>query len=92
MSTHPQPTEIKLLQNERRLIICFDDDNRFELTCDDLRKNSPSAEKPPETIENVNIISIEPIGNYAIKLGFDDGHNTGIYSWEFLYKLGKEAK
>ena len=94
-----QPTEIKLLQKSRILEVTFEDGSHFELPCEYLRVFSPSAEvqghgsepqKPITGKKNVNIISIEPVGNYAVKLIFDDGHCTGIYSWETLFKLGKD--
>ena len=94
---HPHPTEINLHQQSRLLEITFDDGAHFELPCEYLRVYSPSAEVqghgPGEGVlqvdkEDVNIKHIEPVGNYAIQLYFDDEHSTGIYSWETLYKLG----
>jgi len=91
-----RPTEIKLHQVSRRLEIAFDDDTRFTLPCEYLRVFSPSAEvrghgPGSETLvtgkENVNISALEPVGNYAVRLVFDDGHATGLYSWEVLYDL-----
>lgn len=93
------PTEIQLHQKSRVLEIVFDDDSRFELTCEYLRVHSPSAEVaghgPGQEVlqigkEDVNITAIEPVGNYAVKLVFDDNHDTGLYTWEYLYKLGAE--
>lgn len=99
MSTdNPKPTEINLHQQSRMLEIAFDDGNRYELPCEYLRVYSPSAEVrghgPGQEVlqvgkEDVNIKHIEPVGNYAIQLHFDDEHNTGIYSWDTLYELGK---
>lgn len=75
----------------------FDDGNSFDLPCELLRVYSPSAEVrghgPGQEVlqvgkEDVNINAIEPVGTYAVKLVFDDGHNTGIYSWDLLYQLG----
>ena len=95
--THPHPTEVNLHQKSRMLEIKFDDGAQFEMSCEYLRVYSPSAEVqghgPGEGVlqvdkEGVNIKSIEPVGNYAIQIYFDDDHNTGIYSWETLYKLG----
>ncbi len=97
----PKPTEINLHQKSRMLEIAFDDGEKFELSCEYLRCFSPSAEVQghgpgEETLqvgkENVNINEIEQVGNYAICLHFDDGHNTGIYAWETLYKLGKDQE
>ena len=93
----PRPTDIKLHQKSRVLEISFEDGNTFSLPCEYLRVYSPSAEVrghgPGQEVlqvgkENVNIEKIEPVGNYAIQLHFDDGHNTGIYSWETLYTMG----
>lgn len=94
-----KPTEIKLHRASRILEIEFEDGKRFELPCEYLRVYSPSAEVrghgPGQEVlqlgkENVNIEQIEPVGNYAVILHFDDGHNTGIYSWETLYELGDQ--
>jgi DUF971 family protein len=93
----PMPTEISLHQKSRVLEIAFDDGQRFQLPCEYLRCFSPSAEvrghAPGQEVlqkgkEFVNVTKIEPVGNYAVCLHFDDGHNTGIYSWETLYELG----
>ncbi|MBT5031886.1 MAG: DUF971 domain-containing protein [Proteobacteria bacterium] len=92
------PTEIKLNRQSRVLTVRFDDENVFELPCEFLRVHSPSAEvrghgKGQEVLqlhkELVNISAIEPVGNYAVRLIFDDQHNTGLYSWPLLYDLGK---
>ena len=100
MST-PSPTEIKLHKRSRILEIAFDDGSTFELPCEYLRVYSPSAEVQghgpgQETLqvgkENVNIESIEPVGNYALQLKFTDGHDTGLYSWETLYELGRNQE
>jgi DUF971 family protein len=93
----PQPVSINLHTKSRLLSISFDDGRTFELSCEYLRVHSPSAEVmghgPGQEVlqtgkENVNISAIEPVGHYAIKLQFDDGHNTGLYTWEYLYELG----
>ncbi len=102
MSNTPIPTEIKLNKQARMLELTFDDGQKFELSCEYLRVNSPSAEVqghgPGEGVlqvgkENVGIDGIEAVGSYAVLLRFDDGHDTGIYAWDTLYKLGanKEA-
>ena len=97
MSNTPRPTEIKLHQKSRVLEIAFEDGARFHLPCEYLRVYSPSAEvrghgPGQETLqkgkETVNITAVEPVGQYAISLFFDDGHNTGIYAWDTLYDLG----
>ncbi len=94
----PVPTELHLHQQSRVLEITFDDGEHFNLPCEYLRAFSPSAEVqghgPGQEVlqigkEEVNIDKIEPVGHYAVCLHFDDGHNTGIYSWEHLHKLGK---
>lgn len=93
-----QPIDIKLKHKSRKLMIKFDTGEVFEYSCEFLRVHSPSAEVTGHTPEqeilqlnkqNVNIDAITPIGNYAIQLTFDDSHNSGIYSWETLYDLGK---
>lgn len=92
-----RPIEIKLHQASRRLEVAFEDGTRFELPCEYLRVFSPSAEvrgHGPGTgtlvtgKENVNVTAIEPVGNYAVRLVFDDGHATGLYSWNILHELG----
>jgi len=87
--------DIRLLQKSHLLELQFEDGKHFSLSCAYLRTYSPSAEVryqekdiSQEKHKNVNIIAIEPVGHYAIKLIFDDGHNTGIYTWEGLYELG----
>lgn len=96
MST-PIPTDIKLHRQSHILEIAFDDGRRYELPCEYLRVYSPSAEVKghgpgQETLqigkENVGITEIRPVGNYAIAPVFSDGHDSGIYSWEYLYELG----
>ncbi len=90
------PSEIKLLQTSRILQVTFDEQT-FKLPCEYLRVHSPSAEVqghgPGQEVlqkgkEQVNIVAIEPIGHYAVRLIFDDSHNSGLYSWELLYDLG----
>lgn len=97
MAEKPFPAEIKLHRQSRVLEITFNDGNRFDLPCELLRVYSPSADVKghgPETAvlqtgkEQVNITLIEPVGNYAVRLSFDDGHATGLYSWSYLYDLG----
>jgi DUF971 family protein len=93
----PVPTEIKLHQQSKLLEIRFADGGHFKLPCEYLRVYSPSAEvrghsPGEETLQtgkrNVEIRAIEPVGNYAVKLVFSDGHDSGIYSWDVLYDLG----
>ena len=93
----PQPPEIKLHQASRVLEIAFDDGRRFRLPYEFLRVHSPSAEvrghgPGQETLQtgkrDVTIANVEPIGHYALRPTFSDGHDSGIYSWEYLYDLG----
>jgi DUF971 family protein len=95
----PLPTEITLHRKSRRLELAFDDGSRFELPFELLRVYSPSAEvrghgPGQETLQqgkrDVDIVNIEPVGNYAIKPTFSDGHDSGLYSWDYLYGLGRE--
>lgn len=97
----PKPTEINLHQASHVLEIAFDDGERFELSTEYLRVNSPSAEVQGHgpgqgTLQigkqDVNITKIDQVGNYAIQLFFDDNHDTGIYSWDTLYNLGKNKE
>ena len=92
-----KPTDIKLHKQSRVLEISFEDGTTFELPTEFLRVYSPSAEvrghgPGQETLQvgkqDVNINSIDPIGHYAVKLVFDDNHDSGIYSWDYLYDLG----
>ena len=95
----PKPTDITLHQQSRMLDVAFDDGKRFSLACEYLRVYSPSAEVrghgPGQEVlqkgkREVNIRAIEPVGVYAVKLVFSDGHNTGIYTLEHLRQLGSE--
>ena len=95
----PTPTEIRLNRAERTLHVAFDDGSAFALPAEYLRVESPSAEVqghgPGQKQivagkRNVAIATIEPVGNYAVRLVFDDRHDTGIYSWEYLRELGRE--
>ena len=97
----PRPTDIALHQKSRVLEITFDDGACFKLPCEYLRVYSPSAEVqghgPGQQVlqlgkEYVGITEIEPVGNYAVRLVFDDGHNTGIFSWNYLYELGAKQE
>jgi DUF971 family protein/molybdopterin converting factor small subunit len=91
------PSEINLHQKSRILSIRFDDGRQFELPCEYLRVFSRAAEvramqHPVSGKEAVNITAIEPQGQYAVRLVFDDGHDTGIYSWDTLYELGDKQE
>ena len=91
------PTEIKLRTRSRLLEVAFADGTRYELPFEYLRVFSPSAEvkghAPGQEVlvtgkEAVGIRAVEPVGQYAVKLVFDDGHNTGLYAWDYLRRLG----
>jgi len=93
----PIPTEIKLHKESRILEVAFTDGKRFEFTCEYLRVFSPSAEVrghgPGQEVlqvgkKAVEITAIEPVGHYAVVLVFSDKHDSGIYSWDYLYDLG----
>jgi DUF971 family protein len=95
------PVEIRLAKDRRALQVTFDDGKTFSLSAELLRVASPSAEvqghseaqrKTVGGKRNVTILSVDPVGNYAVRLGFDDMHTTGIYSWAFLRDLGINAE
>jgi len=94
------PVEIRLSKDRRALNVAFDDGSTFSLSAELLRVTSPSAElqghseAQRKTIggkRNVTILSVDAVGNYAVRIGFDDMHSTGIYSWAFLHDLGSNA-
>jgi DUF971 family protein len=98
-STSIQATEIKLRTRSRLLEVTFDDGARFELPFEYLRVHSPSAEVkghgPGQEVlvlgkQNVGIRAVEPVGQYAVKLVFDDGHDSGLFSWKYLRELGEK--
>ena len=100
-SSNPWPTELRLHKDRRALSVVFDNGERFELSAEYLRVKSPSAEvqghSPDErkTVagkKNVAILELQPIGNYAVRLVFDDLHSTGIYSWEYFLDLGRHQE
>lgn len=95
------PTEVKLLKHEKRLSIAFEDGAQFDYPAELLRVESPSAEVQghggaEKTIvagrRHVGILNIEPVGHYAIRIDFDDLHDTGIFSWTYLYHLGRNKE
>jgi DUF971 family protein len=97
----PPPTEIKLHQKSRKMELVFSDGSRFDLSYELLRVYSPSAEvrghgAGQEVLQvgkrDVEISSLEPSGSYAVQPTFSDGHSTGIYSWDYLYWLGKNRE
>jgi len=92
------PTELRLLKDKRTLCVAFENGERFALPAEYLRVESPSAEvqghSPAEKIivkgkDTVTIAAIEPVGRYAVRLVFDDGHDSGLYTWEYLLELGR---
>jgi DUF971 family protein len=93
----PWPTELRLIKDEARLEIEFSDGRTHSLPAEYLRVESPSAEvqghgpsqkKIVAGCRRVKIVELEPVGNYAVRIVFDDGHDTGIYSWSYLHELG----
>lgn len=95
------PTELKLDKDKRTLIVSFDDGASYDLPAEVLRVLSPSAEvqghSPEQRItvpgkKNVRISRLEPVGNYAVRIVFDDGHDTGLYVWEYLRDLGESQE
>ena len=96
MSDHiPRPTEIRLRKSAGVVAVSFDDGTQFELPFEYLRVFSPSAEVRGHGTEilqigkeQVKVTAVEPVGNYAVRLKFDDGHDTGLYSWPVLHDLG----
>ncbi len=98
MNTHT-PAEIKLHQKSRQMEISFDDGERFELSYEFLRVYSPSAEvrghgPGEETLQvgkkDVDILALDPVGSYAVQPRFSDGHDSGLYSWDYLYAIGRD--
>jgi len=96
--SEPRPTDIKLRTRSRVLDVAFDDGSRFELPFEFLRVHSPSAEvrghgPGQETLQlgkhDVGVRSVDPVGNYAVRIVFDDGHDTGLYTWAYLHELGR---
>lgn len=99
--SEPELVELRLERGRRVLVCEFDDGSRFQLPCRYLRTHSPSAEvrghglSEPKLLtgkDEVSIRAIEPVGNYAVVLKFDDGHESGLYSWSFLLELGRNME
>lgn len=97
--TAPWPTELRLIREEARLEVEFSDGRSFALPAEYLRVESPSAEvqghgpsqkKIVAGRRRVKIVALEPVGHYAVRIVFDDGHDTGIFSWSYLRELGEE--
>jgi len=99
--TRPWPTELRLAKDKKALTVTFDTGESFALDAEYLRVMSPSAEvqghspderKTQPGKRNVAILEVHPIGNYAVRLVFDDTHSTGIYSWDYLRELGQDRE
>lgn len=99
MSGHPTPVDITLHRQSHKLAIRFSDGQQYDYPCELLRVYSPSAEvrghwgqgaKLQLDKQDVNITEIRPVGQYAVKLVFDDGHDSGLYDWRYLYDLGRK--
>lgn len=99
ITPRPWPTDLVFDREARALMIAFDDGETFEIPFELLRVESPSAENkghggnvpPPVTGKaNVNVVKADAVGRYAVRISFDDGHDTGLYSWDLLYDLGRE--
>ena len=99
--TRPWPTELRLAKDKRALSVSFDNGDSFTLDAEYLRVHSPSAEvqghSPDErkTVpgkRNIAILEVQPVGNYAVRLVFDDLHSTGIFSWDYLSELGRNRE
>ena len=97
--TLPIPVQITLRSRSRLLHVAFDDGRAFDLPFEYLRVHSPSAEVqghgPGQSVlvtgkQDVGILRVEPVGQYAVKLVFDDGHDSGLYTWKYLHELGRE--
>jgi len=95
----PWPTELRLKNDKKTLVVSFDDGASYDLSAEYLRVSSPSAEvqghspdqrKTVPGKRNVEIMTLDPVGNYAVRITFDDMHNTGIFSWVYLERLGEE--
>ena len=95
------PTEVKLRRQSNTLELSYSDGSQLEFSSEFLRVHSPSAEvrghgKGQEVLQTgkrlVKLKNVEPVGNYAVKLEFDDGHNTGIFSWDYLISIGRDKK
>jgi DUF971 family protein len=100
-SIKPWPTELRLRKDRKALIVAFESGETFDLSAEYLRVRSPSAEvqghSPSErrTVagkRDVAILEVHPVGNYAVRLGFDDLHATGIFSWDYLFELGQNRE
>lgn len=102
MTNAPWPTELRVLDEGRRLAITFDNGVRYDLPAAELRRRSPSAEgrghgpaapeRKAEPHATARILDLSPIGRYAVRLAFDDGHDTGLFTWALLAEIGEAAR
>jgi DUF971 family protein len=99
MSERPWPTELRLDREKAALTVVFESGETSRLTAEYLRVESPSAEVQGHGTDQKQIVAgkrgvkieaLEPVGNYAVRIRFDDGHDTGLFSWDYLYELGRE--
>lgn len=99
MSGAPWPVELRLDKEKTTLSVAFEGGEHFALAAEYLRVESPSAEVQGHGTDQkqivpgkrgVKIVAMEPVGNYAVRIRFDDGHDTGLFSWDYLYELGRE--
>lgn len=100
-AARPWPTELRLNGAKDELTVVFDSGEGFALPAEYLRVESPSAEVQEHSAagkqivlgkKNVKIVALEPVGNYAVRIRFDDGHDTGLFSWDYLHELGREQR
>ena len=102
MTSSPWPKEIRAVEGGRFLAIAFDTGEQALLAASDLRRESPSAEgrghgpsappRPCEPFENARIVSLDPVGRYAVRIGFADGHDTGLFTWTLLHSLAHRPR
>jgi len=101
IESHTPPSELRLSNQGKLLTVSFEDGRTFDITAELLRVESPSAEVQGHSAAekrtvggkiNVKITGIEPVGNYAVRLNFDDGHNTGLFTWDYFSRMGAEQK
>ena len=99
MAERPWPSELRLSPDKATFTIAFENGDRFALAAEYLRVESPSAEVQGHAADQkqivpgkhgVKIAALEPVGNYAVRIRFDDGHDTGLYSWDYLHELGRD--
>lgn len=98
IESHTPPSELRVSNEGKLLQVSFEDGRSYEITAELLRVESPSAEVQGHSAAekrtvggklNVKIVGIEPVGNYAVRIDFDDGHDTGLYTWDYFERLGK---